>query len=239
MAAAKSSGPMVIILKKEDVAVEKSMSPSEEIISAGQAAKIADLVIARLRKSELPHAVIQSVIEKEGAEIAANFVADVRNRVEACLLVAEPHILKRLPFDVENFIGKGWSVNEQVSKRSSDNLEAGQITRNDYLKEGESYINGEERLRRIKVAGEQDLQLDAEDFLALWQEEGHTTLNWLYETKGITWLSFWGTILGGPVGRRLVLYLCRYVDGSWRWLYDWVDRDVWSSGRPAAVLASN
>lgn len=153
-------------------------------------------------------------------------------------IVAVKHILKRQPFDPVKFLGKDWTVDERVGSRTGGNLDAGQILRKDYLRKGESSINGEERLKRIKAAPA-DVQLDAEDFLALWQEEGHKTLNWLYETKSISWLSFWGTILRNPYGNRGVLYLCRRGDGSWSWSCSWVGRDFWSASPPSGVLASS
>lgn len=215
----------------------KLMSPSSETVSDGQGVKLVDLVIARLRKSGLDHGASQYVLEHEGSAIADDIVADFRRRVEARLRAIEPHILKRQPFNPAQFLGKGWSVDEQVGTRTGDNLDAGQIVRKDYLRMSESSINGEERLKRIKNAPE-DVQLDAEDFLALWQEEGHATLNWLYGTRGITWLSFWGTILRSPGGDRDVLYLYRRDGGSWRWGCRWVGFGYWDAVSPAGVLAS-
>ncbi|MFH1206975.1 MAG: hypothetical protein V1668_00005 [Patescibacteria group bacterium] len=217
--------------------MSKDVSPSEQTITKGQCGKLMDVGVDALVKSGLPSEPTQYVLEHESIEIAANLVADIRTRVEARIRATEPHILKRLPFDPEKFIGKGWSVDEQVSKRTGDNLDAGQITRKDYLKKGEPSINGEERLRRIKASGEADLQLDASDCVALYQEDGQKTLRWLYETRGVTWLSCWGTILRDPDGDRSVLCLCRHEDGSWLWDYFWVDHDGWDAGGPAGVLA--
>jgi hypothetical protein len=58
------------------------MSPSE-VLSAGQAVKFSDILIAKLRKSDLPHAETQQVLENQAEELATNFLADVRKRVEA------------------------------------------------------------------------------------------------------------------------------------------------------------
>jgi len=224
--------------KKEDVAMAKSMSPSEETITAGQAAKFTDLQIARLRKSGLPSEPTQYVLEHEGAEIADAFIADVHRRVEARQRATESHILQRLPFDLKEFLGKDWKIDEQVGERTGDNLDAGKIVTKDYLCERESSINGKDRLKRIKAATG-GIQLDAPDFLALWQEKDHVTLKWLYDTRGITWLSFWGTILRDPGGDRSVLYLYRGGDGSWVWSCSWVDGDDWDASYPAGVLASS
>jgi len=219
--------------------VENSMSPSGKTLSIDQARKIADLVIARLRKSELPKAATQEVIKKEGAKIADVVEADVTRRVIINLFAkGSRRILKRQPFNVYKIMGKGWSVKEQVSKRSNDSLDVGQITRKDYG--GECIISGKSHLKCIKDAGEQDMQLDAKDFLVLWREKDHLTLKWLYETKGITWLSFWGTILSLPDGSRWVLYLFRNEDdGSWRWGARSLELCWGSNCTPAAVLANN
>ncbi|MBU0707843.1 hypothetical protein KKG41_05740 [Patescibacteria group bacterium] len=216
--------------------MSKDVSPSEVTITKGQCCKLMDVGADALVKSGLPSKETQDVIEEEGAEIAKVLVADVRRRVEARLRAIEPHVLERLPFDPESFSGKGWEVDERVGNRTGGNLDAGQIVRMDYLREGETYITGDERLHRIKEAPG-DIQLDAEDFLALWQEQGHATLRWLYDTKGITWLSFWGTVLRDS-GSRGVLCLSRDDGGSWDWDYRWLGND-WVYYYPAGVLASN
>jgi hypothetical protein len=178
------------------------------------------------------------VLENEGAELVDEFVAVTRRRVETRIRATELHILARVPFDPVKFIGKNWSILEQVGKRSGGNLNVGQIIRKDYLKFDELFISGEERLKRIKATPD-DIQLDAEDFLALWQEKGQKTLRWLYETQGITWLSFWGTILQNPGGSRDVLCLYQDDDGSWSWHYGWVNDGNWDASDSSGVLASS
>lgn len=216
--------------------MSKDVSPSEGTITKGQSGKLVDVCVDALTKSGLPSEPTQYVVEHEGTAIAEALVADVRRRVEARLRTIEPHVLERLPFSPVSLLGKGWEVAERVGQRSGGNLDAGCITLKDYLRGGESYISGEGRLNRIKAS--HDVQLDAEDFMALWSEKGHATLRWLYDTKGITWLSFWGTILRGPSGYRDVLYLYRDDGGSWHWDCRWLGRG-WDGDGPAAVLASN
>jgi hypothetical protein len=217
--------------------MSKNMSPSEATITGGQIVKLTDVIAAALRKSGLPSEPSQHVIELQGPRIAEKVVEDVRTRVEAYQRSVEPHILQRKPFDPEKFLSKGWEIVERIGQRSGSNLDAGKIVRKDYLKKGESSINGEERLRRIK-ANPGDIQLDGEDFLALYEEEDQKTLRWLYETQGITWLSCWGIILRSPNGNRDVLCLYRDDGGSWDWDDRWVDGDDWRASYPAAVLAS-
>ena len=194
-----------------------------------------DVGVDALVKSGLPSEPTQYVLEHESTEIAANLVVDVRARVEARIRTTEPHILQRQEFDPVKFLGKGWSIDEQLGRRTDNNLDAGQIIGKDYFKEDETHTNGEERLKRIK-ANPSDIQLDANDFMALWSEEGHGTLNWLYDTKGITFLSFWDTILRGPGGDRSALCLCRDVGGSWG--CSWLGVG-WRAGSPASLLASS
>lgn len=236
---------MVIVLgkepqtKKEDAAMSKNMPPSTDTpITRGQVDRLYDRFVVGLCKSGLPSEPTQYVLENEGNELVDEFVDATRRRVESRIRATEPHILKRQPFDPAKFIGKGWTIDEQVCRRTEDNLDAGEIVRKDYLKSGEASINGEERLRRIKAAPG-DVQLNGEDFLALYEEKGQLTLWWLYETKGITWLSFWGIILRHPVSRRFVLYLYRKDDGSWGWGCGWVDGGEWSARIPSAALASS
>ncbi|MEK7570629.1 MAG: hypothetical protein AAB515_04315 [Patescibacteria group bacterium] len=165
---------------------------------------------------------------------------NIQDGAEAGQHAIEPHILERKPFDPNKHLGNVWSFVEQISKRSGGSLDAGKIVGKDYLQEGESTISGEERLKRIK-ATPADIQLDAEDFLALYEEKDQLTLRWLYESQGITWLSFWGTILGSTLSDGNVLcVLCLYHsgDGSWFWGYGRVGDLDWVVGGLSAVLAS-
>jgi len=68
---------------KEDDAMTKIMTPSENTITAGQIGKIQDNLAAALRKSGLPSEPTQEVIETQGDSLIAELVAAVRKRVEA------------------------------------------------------------------------------------------------------------------------------------------------------------
>lgn len=59
----------------------KNMSPSP--ITAGQAGKFSDLLVAGLRKSGLPSKQTQEVLESQGAVLTEEFVANLRKRVDA------------------------------------------------------------------------------------------------------------------------------------------------------------
>ena len=62
----------------------KAVTPSESTsITAGQIGKVQELLGAALRKSGLPSSPTQQVLEHQGDELAREFVAVLRMRVEA------------------------------------------------------------------------------------------------------------------------------------------------------------
>lgn len=83
------------------------------------------------------------------------------------------------------------------------------------LVEGESSITGEERLKRLRIGT--DIQIDAQTFWALYTEKGQVTLRWLHDFYGVNWIEELGTILRCPDGRRYSLVLDSFYDGSWDW----------------------
>ena len=152
------------------------------------------------------------------------------------------------PFNPAEFIGKGWSIwrgpadgdglsgEEEQDNRflSLSEVDWDKILYETCLNYGESKISGEEKLSRIKVAG--NISLDAAALLSLWYEEGHKTLKYIQKQKGITYLDAFGTILRDSGGRRYVLYLY-WLDGRWYWNALWLG-DYWDDLSPSAVLAS-
>ncbi|MFA6042960.1 MAG: hypothetical protein WCV85_00475 [Patescibacteria group bacterium] len=210
-----------------------NMPPSTDTpITSEQIDRLYERFVAGLKSG-----IAKYVHESEGTALVDEFVALVGRRVEARMHVAnmriELDVLSRRPFDPVQFLGNNWRIVDRIGKRGGDSLRASDIVSKVYLHEGETSINGGELPNRIK-ANPDDVQLDAEDFLALWQENGHKMLNTLYETKGITWLSFWGTILKS-MGRRYVLYLGRHDYGSWFWSFAFIDADDWDADHPAGV----
>ena len=152
-------------------------------------------------------------------------------------IIPVKHVLKRRHFDPVEFSGKNyWSIAERNGMRVGESLDAGNIVGKAYLNEGETFHTGEERYNRIKAASS-DVQLDGADFLALWEEKSHKTLTWLYETKGINWLSCWGTILRLRDGFHFILYLYRGGDGSWHWDCCKISGSKWNANCPSAVIA--
>jgi hypothetical protein len=143
------------------------------------------------------------------------------------------------PFDL-SFVGKGWkTISEEEDERSA------KLTEVDFAKvkfvsclQGENSIKGEEKLRRLKEAG--DIRLGATVFMALWQDyqskKENSVLERLYQAGTIKgYLDFFGTILLSLGGRRRVLYLCRGGDGEWCWRVYWLEYG-WYVKHLSAVL---
>ncbi len=145
--------------------------------------------------------------------------------------------LKTDLFDPVAFCGVGWSVLEE-DKHSCELVEV-DMTRVRFLhmlreEEGETSTKGEEKILRLKTMSSFAIRLDARFARDLLAEPGQVMLDWLYQTQGVTWIDFPGTILRGPSGSRFVLCLYRDERG-WDWDADWLE-NVWSRGSPSAVL---
>ncbi|OGD32128.1 hypothetical protein A3C91_03185 [Candidatus Azambacteria bacterium RIFCSPHIGHO2_02_FULL_52_12] len=157
-------------------------------------------------------------------------------------------------FNPAEFLGGGWSIwkgpadgdglsgEEDQDERSLmiTELDLAELLFETCLKEKEEYIAGEEKLKRLKTKN--SVLLGGRQFLALrqdWQKNGsESALEWLYETKGATYLDFPGLVLRRPDGRRCLLAFCRDGGGRWGWGYYWLGGD-WFGDNPSAVLASN
>ncbi len=148
--------------------------------------------------------------------------------------IVQPHsailpINRSTPFDLMALLGGGWSIEEQDSNALAlTEIDLSKIELTLTLKEGESSVNGEENLRRLKNTG--NIRLDAKVFETLRQNKKMIPESW----KG-KYVYFHGTVLRNPRGHRCVLYLYRN-DGKWYWNYDWLDND-WNGRSPSAVLA--
>jgi hypothetical protein len=95
-----------------------TMTPSKtEPLSEGQIAKVTSLVAAKLRKSSLPLKQSQEVLEQQGAEMANNFYADFRKRVEARsdMIVRRARVNRnRTPREAVAATGRNKYVNDTV-----------------------------------------------------------------------------------------------------------------------------
>lgn len=158
------------------------------------------------------------------------------------------------PFDPAEFIGQKWGVwkgpadgdglsgEEDVDGRSLaiSVIDPTQILLERYLKEGESWIVGEEKLRRMKDDPNK-IRSGGNVFLGLWKDYEangeNSVLERLYQERRVTYLDFFGLVLRSPVGNRYVLFLYRDDDGGWYWDVSWLDRD-WDADDLSAVFAS-
>ena len=135
------------------------------------------------------------------------------------------------PFD-PSFVGKGWIIDEQDERALAlEEINLTQASFETTLNPNESYVQGEEKLRRLKKMNQ--VRLDAKVFPTLWENKHLIPKSW--KTKG--YIYFDGTVLRSPYGHRSVLYLC-WRDGGWRWGCHWLEGS-WRSHEPSAVIASS
>lgn len=140
------------------------------------------------------------------------------------------------PFDPVKFISPEWSIDEQDERALAiTEVDFAKVRLVSMLKKRESFIKGEERLKRLKGVG--NIRLDAKVFQTLWENQSLIPESWKEKTDGnVTFIFFDGTVLRSPGGGRYVLYLY-WDDGRWGWYYSWLEDD-WSVDDPSAVLAS-
>ena len=155
------------------------------------------------------------------------------------MIVGEPKIIpidRTQPFDPVKSLGQGWTIDEQDERSLALNqVDLANVRLEYMLKKDESWIKGEEKLKRLKKAGH--IRLDAKVFQTFWENKALIPEAWKQKIDGnTTFIFFDGTILRNPDGRRCVLGL--YWDGGrWDWRYYWLGRG-WDVGSPSAVLAS-
>lgn len=144
-------------------------------------------------------------------------------------------------FDPVAFIGKNWSLVPEEHDARNDALTEVDFSRvlfETCLKDGETSITGEEKLKRLKANG--NIRLNANIFLGLWEDyqtkKVNSVLEQLCREKGITYMDFFGDVLLGPGGGRGVLCLCRGV-GVWCWGCSWLPSG-WGAVGHSASLAS-
>jgi hypothetical protein len=139
-------------------------------------------------------------------------------------------------FDPAEFFGDGWKiVSEETDKVSTtitelDLRKVQQVA----LLDGEAYISGEERLRRLKRSNY--ILLDADILVTLWWNQHLIPNEWRALINGRKrFVHFHGTILENIHGLRYVL--CLYWEGRWILDKSWMD-DTFHAYHPSAVLKS-
>lgn len=155
------------------------------------------------------------------------------------MIVGELRIIpidRTQPFDPVKLLGRGWTIDEQDEcSLVLSRVNLAKVQFEHMLKNGEDWITGEEKLKRLKSTNH--IRLDAKVFQILWENQALIPEVWKQNTNGkTTYIFFDGTVLRSPHGFRCVLYL--YWDyGQWGWHYSWLGND-WRSDYPSAVLAS-
>ena len=210
-------------------------------VSRGQALEVSGRFGVQVQWDELDGDLLQKeVISLSPEEFGRRLTLFLKNG-------ARPYLLGDLqvvpqPFNPVEFIGKGWSLIPEEHDARCDALTAVDLAKVDFatgLKEGETSIKGEEKLKRMKAS--KNLRLGATIFAGLWADyqvgKERSVLERLFQTYDITYLDFFGDILLHPDGNRHVLSLCRGDGGTWSWSYHWLGRD-WSAARRSASLAS-
>ncbi len=161
----------------------------------------------------------------------------LQQAVEGRFAVNTPNILKILrTFNPTKFLGEGWKVEEE-DKRSKEltEVDLNKVQFVTMLKEGETSIKGEEKLKRLKKSDY--IRLDADIFFTLWNNKSRIPESWKEKVNGNTrYIFFDGAVLRRPRGDRCVLYLC-WRGGGWDWRCHWLGLE-WHASLPSAVLAS-
>ncbi len=180
-----------------------------EKVTMGQLAEI----IAQSETGRLTRSIIQRVLENPNCVFGNAVLAIDRGR----------------PFDPAKFIGEGWSIVEQDERSLAlSEVNIGDIQLVTMLKDGETYVRGEEKLLRLKASGK--IRLDAKVFQTFWENNDLIPESWRGKT-----VFFDGTVLRRPNGDRCVLCLC-WNGVKCHWYCYWLEHD-WDVRNPSAFLA--
>lgn len=179
---------------------------------------------------------LQDLIIRNPKEAGRQFTAFLKNG--ARLIVGMVISIIRGRFNPAKFIGDGWSIQSDETDARSTALTELDLTKVQHvtmLKDGETYIKGEEKLKRLKKDGR--IRLDADVFYTLWTNQHLIPESWKEPINGNTHSIFFdGTVLRDSGGSRCVLCLY-WGDGQWDWSVVWLDYD-WCDDSLSAVLAS-
>lgn len=121
------------------------------------------------------------------------------------------------PFDPKVFIGPGWSIVDDDERANAlREIDFSKIIFETTLLEGEKYVKGEDRLRRLKSILHR-IRLGAVSFKNIWGNRHLIPDVFREKINGnIRFLFFDGSILQDSTGRRHSL--CMWADGSgWHW----------------------
>lgn len=139
------------------------------------------------------------------------------------------------PVDPIKLLRPGWTIAEQDERSLAlKEVDLSQVRLVHVLKLGERWVQGEEKIRRLKNAGY--IRLDAKIFQTLWENQRLIPKSWRQKTgRHETWIFFDGTVLASQKeDARCVLFL--YWKGR-RWDKGcfWLEAG-WEAHWPSAVL---
>lgn len=146
-------------------------------------------------------------------------IADVLQRhvIDGALI----NIDRTFSFDPVDLLGAGCiAVEEDERSLKLSEIDLTKIKLETMLKDRESRITGEEKLRRLKDAGY--IRLDARILQTFWENKHLIPEAWKQPTNGrTTFVSFDGSIYQDSSCLRLVLYLS-WFNGAWRMDHEWL-----------------
>jgi hypothetical protein len=205
--------------------------------SEGQALAVTASMAVDTQWDVVKKDILQKFIELSPEQRGARFVAFLNNGGN--LITCGPQVIsidRTKPFDPAIFIGEGWTIEEQDEcSLALTEADLAKVRFESMFKSGESYVVGEEKLKRLKKAGH--IRLDAKIFQTLWENQSLIPESWKEKINGNTrYIFFDGTILRDPRGNRYVLCLC-WDGGQWDWRCRWLGFDF-DVDDPSAVLAS-
>jgi hypothetical protein len=206
-------------------------------IAIGQSLNLFSVFANNADWDNLDSDTIQKIIN-DPRQAGQQFTAFLRNGGK--VIVGEPKVvaINRNRFNPKKFIGDGWSIQSDETDARSIALTELDLTKVQHvtmLKDGGTYIKGEEKLKRLKALDY--IRLDADIFLTLWENQHLIPESWKEKVNGNTrYIFFDGTVLRRSDGDRYVLYLY-WGDGQWRWHVRWLVYG-WDGNRPSAALAS-
>lgn len=205
---------------------------SDGTASSSQMLEFASAVVRQLPR-EIDGVTAQGWIENQDAlqNVLKHALCPPKSAAPSSII----HIDRSQPFDPA-FVGKGWEIAEQDERvLALTEVNLNQIRFETGLESDESWITGEEKLKRLKNAGH--LRLDAKIFQTLWQNQSLIPESWKEKINGNTrYIFFVGTVLRSPFGYRYVLYLY-WHGGQWYWNCSWLGH-YFSVNHPSVVLAS-
>ncbi len=204
--------------------------------SQGQVLNALAILMNNADWDSVDSSVLQTVIDSP-QESGQQFTAFLKNGGR--VVVGEPKIVsidRSAAFGPVAFIGAGWSVVEQDERSLTlTEIDPTKVQFKVTLKNSESSVVGEEKLKRLIASGE--IRLDAKILQTLWENQYLIPESWKQLTNGnTTFIYFDGTVLQDSSGDRYVL--CLYWNaGRWHWYYLWLGYE-WHANHPSAVLAS-